>query len=75
MRILPLSFLEDFSNKYIADLNNDPPAANGAMPQILDDKVDFSEINDYVTQDKLAKQSMDPVAKKQQAEQRKAETS
>lgn len=68
-----LSFLEDFSSKYLADLNNDLSTTNGAMPQALDEKVDFSEIDSFVTQEKLAKQSLDPVVKKQQAEQRKVQ--
>jgi DNA topoisomerase-1 len=59
-----LGFLDSFSSDYMKTLENDD--------RITSNGIDFSEISNYLEQEKIKKLNMTKSEKKQQAEQRKA---
>ena len=62
-------FLGAFSSKYIEKIDNDPPASNGNLQTA--DEIDFSQVTNFIEQEKAKKLALAKEEKKQQAEQRK----
>jgi DNA topoisomerase-1 len=67
-----LSFLGDFASEYLEKIENYTADDVGNPEAAIHKDVDFSEISDYVEQEKQKKQQMTPAGKKQLAAERKA---
>ena len=64
------SFLDTFSSKYLASIDNPPaPLNNGNQP--VAQEIDFSQVCNFIEQEKAKKEALAKEVKKQQAEERK----
>ena len=64
-------FLDGFSSKYLANIDKAPATLNnGSMPTA--EEIDFTQVGNFIEQDKAAKLALSKEEKKAQAEQRKA---
>jgi DNA topoisomerase-1 len=65
------SFLDGFSSKYLSNIDKTPATLNnGSMPTA--EEIDFTQVGNFINQDKAAKLALSKETKKAQAEQRKA---
>jgi DNA topoisomerase-1 len=67
-----LDFLASFSSDYMKTIENDNFTVTSNEKTAIHVEIDFSEVTQYVEQEKLKKLNMIQSEKKQQAEQRKA---
>ena len=61
------SFLADFTQKYLSGIENPQATVNNGQVE----EIDFTEIKDFIQQEKLKKEALTKEEKKQQAEERK----
>ncbi len=64
------TFLDTFASKYLAAIDN-PPATLNNGDQSLAQEIDFSQVCNFIVQDKANKEALTKETKKQQAEERK----
>jgi DNA topoisomerase-1 len=65
------SFLNSFASKYLSNIDKTPATLNnGSMP--TSEEIDFTQVGNFINQDKAAKLALSKETKKAQAEQRKA---
>jgi DNA topoisomerase-1 len=65
------SFLDTFSSKYLANIDN-PSAALNNGNQLTTQEIDFTQVCNFIEQEKAKKEALAKEVKKQQAEERKA---
>jgi DNA topoisomerase-1 len=63
------TFLIDFTQKYLSSIENPQATANNDSAQVKE--IDFTEIKDFIQQEKIKKEALTKEEKKQQAEERK----
>jgi DNA topoisomerase-1 len=63
------SFLVDFAQKYLSSIENLQATVNNDGEQVKE--IDFTEIKDFIQQEKIKKEALKKEEKKQQAEERK----
>ena len=64
------SFLDAFSSKYLANIDN-PPASLNNGNQPMTQEIDFTQVCNFIEQEKAKKEALTKEVKKQQAEERK----
>ncbi len=64
------SFLDAFSSKYLANIDN-PPATLNNRNQPANQEIDFTEVENFIKQEKTKKEALSKEEKKQQSEARK----
>jgi DNA topoisomerase-1 len=65
------SFLDAFSSKYLANIDNPPASLNNGNQSVVQE-IDFSQVCNFINQEKAKKEALTKEVKKQQAEERKA---
>ena len=65
------SFLDAFSSKYLANIDNPPASLNNGNQSVMQE-IDFSQVCNFIDQEKAKKEALTKEVKKQQAEERKA---
>ncbi|MGA3060474.1 MAG: hypothetical protein ABSD92_08905 [Candidatus Bathyarchaeia archaeon] len=65
------TFLDAFTSKYLAGIDNPPATLNNGNQQ-FDQKIDFTQICNFIGQEKAKKESLSKEVKKQQSNERKA---
>jgi DNA topoisomerase-1 len=63
------SFLIDFTQKYLSSIENPQATVNNDSGQVKE--IDFTEVKDFIQQEKIKKEALTKEEKKQQAEERK----
>jgi DNA topoisomerase-1 len=63
------SFLDAFSSKYLANIDNPATLNNGNQP--MAQEIDFTQVCNFIEQEKAKKEALAKEVKKQQAEERK----
>jgi DNA topoisomerase I len=67
---LQATFLEAFSSRYLANIDQSPATLNNRVAPTADE-IDFTQERNFIEQDKAAKEALTKEVKKQQAEERK----
>lgn len=65
------TFLDAFSSKYLPDVDNTPATLNNGNAPTAEE-IDFTQVRNFIEQDKAYKLSLSKEEKKKQAEERKA---